>query len=282
MTTELTTFTFAPANANVRVVTIDGKPWFVAADVCAMLGYNKVNNALHLLDADEHKAHKLSQTTGRPNSIISEPGLYKLIQSSRRPEAREFDRWVRHDVLPAIRKDGMYVMGEEKVATGRGPPSIELNVAWGQGTGTTIDREPRVLDTDLAVALGYAVPRQIRRLIMSHDRALTALGVLRTATVRSGPNTTVVYYLNKAQAIFLTTQSGTATAIDITVEVIRKFDAYEKGLVTAAPAMPAIPTTFAEALRLAAEEVERRVSITRISLSKRLHRPNTHSRQVAR
>jgi phage regulator Rha-like protein len=125
-------------------------------------------------------------------------------------------------------------------------------------TITTIDREPRVLDTDLAERLGYAQPADIRKLIKRHEAALAALGLIATVAKSTGGRPATAYYLNKAQAIFVTTQSGTATAIDITVEVIKKFDAYEKGLVTAAPAMPAIPTTFAEALRLAAAEVERR------------------------
>jgi len=56
-------------------------------------------------------------TLGGPQSVsvVSEPGLYKLVQSSRKPAAREFDAWVRNTVLPAIRKDGMYVQGEEKL-----------------------------------------------------------------------------------------------------------------------------------------------------------------------
>ena len=51
-------------------------------------------------------------------SIINESGLYNLILKSRKPEAKAFKKWVTRDVLPAIRKDGAYVMGEEKVKTG--------------------------------------------------------------------------------------------------------------------------------------------------------------------
>lgn len=53
-------------------------------------------------------------------TLVSEPGLYKLIGRSLKPEAKAFDRWVRHEVLPAIRKDGMYVAGEEKAKTDLG------------------------------------------------------------------------------------------------------------------------------------------------------------------
>jgi len=116
-------------------VEIDGKPWFVASEVCRALlihvrddGSVGTNNAVRKLDADEKcvltyaKAHRMGLKDGvsRPHGItlVSEPGLYKLIGRSDKPAARAFDRWVRHDVLPAIRKDGAYVSGEEKVAKG--------------------------------------------------------------------------------------------------------------------------------------------------------------------
>ena len=116
---------FSFTDQAVRVVTIDGKPWFVAADVCRVLGYNvkadgtvNTNNALRPLRDDEVSSRLISEIGGKPNKVISESGLYKLIMRSDKPEARDFQRWVTRDVLPAIRKDGGYVMGEEKVATG--------------------------------------------------------------------------------------------------------------------------------------------------------------------
>lgn len=116
---------FSFTDQAVRVVTIDGKPWFVAADVCRALGYNvkpdgtvNTNNALRPLLDDEVSCCLISETGGRPNKVISESGLYTLIMRSDKPEARAFQDWVTRDVLPAIRKDGAYVMGEEKVATG--------------------------------------------------------------------------------------------------------------------------------------------------------------------
>lgn len=61
-------------------------------------------------------------------TLVSEPGLYKLIGRSSKPEAKAFDRWVRNEVLRAIRKDGMYVAGEEKVKTGERSPT---RMMWG-------------------------------------------------------------------------------------------------------------------------------------------------------
>lgn len=94
----------------VRVINgADGDPWFVAPDVCRVLELERTESALRILDPDEKGAHTVS-TPGGTQSVttISEPGLYKLLARSRKPEARRFDRWVRHEVLPTIRKTGSY------------------------------------------------------------------------------------------------------------------------------------------------------------------------------
>jgi anti-repressor protein len=95
----------------VRTVTRDGNPWFVAADVCRALEIANSRDALTRLDDDE-KGVALTDTPGgrQQMSIVSEPGLYTLVLGSRKPEARAFKRWVAHDVIPAIRKHGMYAV----------------------------------------------------------------------------------------------------------------------------------------------------------------------------
>ncbi|SFP34974.1 Prophage antirepressor [Ectopseudomonas composti] len=113
---------------DLRVIEQDGQPWFVAADVCAALsiGWDKTNyryapsRVVGYLDASEKGSKKIaSPSNGSQNTlIISESGLYKLVMRSNKPEARAFQDWVTRVVLPAIRKDGAYVLGEEKVATG--------------------------------------------------------------------------------------------------------------------------------------------------------------------
>lgn len=100
----------------IRVVTIDNNPWFVAKDVCSVLGLTHVTKALLLLDDDEKGLTPIHTLGGAQQLlIISESGLYKLIMRSDKPEARAFQDWVTKTVLPAIRKDGAYIMGEEKV-----------------------------------------------------------------------------------------------------------------------------------------------------------------------
>ena len=106
----------------VRVLTLEGEPWFVAIDVCRVLGFSRPDNMHRTLGEGEriHTPHQMRGDFGltHRNVLISESGLYKLIMRSDKPEARPFQDWVTREVLPAIRKDGMYVMGEEKVRTG--------------------------------------------------------------------------------------------------------------------------------------------------------------------
>lgn len=86
------------------------RPWFIASEVCTHLGLANVSKACERLERDEQDDITLSDVTGRlqERRIISEPGLYKLIMRSRKPEAKAFQRWVTHEVLPAIRKTGKY------------------------------------------------------------------------------------------------------------------------------------------------------------------------------
>lgn len=94
---------------NVRVIERGGEPWFVAADVCRALGVSNNRDAVAKLDDDE-KGVALTDTLGGQQKIviINEPGLYSLVLGSRKPEAKEFKRWVTHEVIPAIRKHGAY------------------------------------------------------------------------------------------------------------------------------------------------------------------------------
>lgn len=92
----------------------DGEPWFVAKDVCDALGLSNVGQAILNLDDDEKNSITISDgKRGNPNkAIVSEAGFYKLALKSRKPEAKAFQRWVTHDVLPAIRRDGAYVASD--------------------------------------------------------------------------------------------------------------------------------------------------------------------------
>jgi len=97
----------------VRTVIHDGEPWFVAADVCAVLEHGNPRQVIVRLDDDEKGVLNVDTPGGvQEMNIINESGLYALIFSSRKPEARGFRRWVTNEVLPAIRKTGRYEMGQ--------------------------------------------------------------------------------------------------------------------------------------------------------------------------
>lgn len=106
--TDLIPFTYG--EQPVRTLTIDGEPWFVAGDICAVLDLGNVGQALSSLDLDEKGSITITDgTPGNPNrAIVSEPGMYSLILRSRKPEARQFRRWITHEVIPTIRKTGGY------------------------------------------------------------------------------------------------------------------------------------------------------------------------------
>jgi len=105
---ELITFT-NNALGNVRSILIDGEPWFIAADVCQILGLGDTSKAVSRLDVDEKGTNSIRTLGGEQEVlIINEPGLYSLLLTSRKDEAKLFKRWVTHEVLPAIRKQGFY------------------------------------------------------------------------------------------------------------------------------------------------------------------------------
>lgn len=93
-----------------------GEPWFVAVDVCAVLGIDNVGNSLSRLDDDEKADIHIMDISSngvkqsRRVITINESGLYSLILTSRKPEAKAFKKWITSEVLPAIRKTGSYTV----------------------------------------------------------------------------------------------------------------------------------------------------------------------------
>lgn len=111
---ELQKFDFK--GTSLRTLTDEaGEPWFVTKDVCDILGMSNPSMAVTALDKDEVAQIDPKDYLGSENrsnqavNIVSEPGLYKLIMRSRKPEAKEFQRWVTHEVLPQIRRTGGYI-----------------------------------------------------------------------------------------------------------------------------------------------------------------------------
>lgn len=114
MAADILTFTnteFGP----IRVMQIDGNPWFVGKDVAESLAYTNPHKAIRDHVDEEDKGLNESFTPGgkQKTVIINESGLYSLIMSSKLPTAKQFKRWVTSDVLPSVRKNGGYIAGQE-------------------------------------------------------------------------------------------------------------------------------------------------------------------------
>lgn len=130
---------FLYGSLEVRTVSIDGEPWFIASDVCRILDLSNPSVVVGRLDEDERSKFNLGRQ-GQA-SIVNESGLYSLILGSRKEEAREFQRWIKREVLPQIRKTGSY-----------GPQSMDL---------TSLDGISAILDAGKA-ALNRAVEAEAR------------------------------------------------------------------------------------------------------------------------
>lgn len=102
---------FTYSDKQVRTLLKNGEPWFVAKDVCEILEISNPRDAVSRLDDDEKYAVGITDTIGREQqtTVISESGVYALVFTSRKPEAENFKRWLRKEVIPSIRKTGSYI-----------------------------------------------------------------------------------------------------------------------------------------------------------------------------
>lgn len=105
-------------NSEVRTLTIENEPYFVGKDVADVLGYNNTKDALsrHVDSEDKTVIQRSENTTleipNRGLTVVNESGLYSLILSSKLPTAKKFKRWITSEVLPSIRRNGMYATDE--------------------------------------------------------------------------------------------------------------------------------------------------------------------------
>lgn len=116
MNNEIQKFDFK--GAALRTLTDEaGEPWFVLKDCMSILDLGNPTETVKMFDKDEFSTTEVIDSIGRRQQtyIISEPGLYRLVMKSRKPEAKEFQRWVTHEVLPSIRKHGGYMAGWERM-----------------------------------------------------------------------------------------------------------------------------------------------------------------------
>lgn len=112
MNADMTPFDFE--GQSVRVVAVDGEPWFVAADVAVILGYRMASDMTRRLDPEDRGTRSVRTPSGDQDmTVISEPGLYVSVLGSKVRGAKAFKRWVTHEVIPSIRKTGSYGVQRE-------------------------------------------------------------------------------------------------------------------------------------------------------------------------
>lgn len=115
----------------------DGEPSFVAKDVLAVLDLDRT--ATRKLDDDEKGVDSIHTPGGDQQvTTVTEPGLYKLVMRSRKPEAKAFQRWVTHEVLPALRRSGGYIAGQESMS---GAELAKAGYEWLMGQVAEKDRQ---------------------------------------------------------------------------------------------------------------------------------------------
>lgn len=118
---DIQTFT-NPEFGQIRTVTIDNEPWFVGKDVAERLGYSNASKAvIDHVDGEDKRIIQNSQNGNfeMPNrglTIINESGLYSLVLSSKLPTAKAFKRWVTSEIIPSIRRNGGYLVGQKELS----------------------------------------------------------------------------------------------------------------------------------------------------------------------
>lgn len=158
MTGQVEVFNFSQEKAPIRVQLINSEPWFVAKDVCEVLGIANHKDAASRLDEDERRGVGITDPIGRPQTVtaVSESGLYSLIFQSRKAEAKKFRKWVTSEVLPSIRKKGYY--GIKKQATDyidvRDVPYRVMNYRGGEVRVVEVDGEAWYSLNDIHSCIG--------------------------------------------------------------------------------------------------------------------------------
>ena len=164
---------------NIRIIIDNDEIWFIAIDICKCLNITNSRDAILKLDTDEKKSLYVKNSgAGNPNkTIVNEAGLYNLILSSRKPEAKEFKRWITHEVIPSIRKYGAYMTPEtiEKVLYN---PEFIINLAsqlkTEQEKNEVLTKENKALLTENDILTGEIQTYDGRKIITALVRALAS------------------------------------------------------------------------------------------------------------
>lgn len=165
----------------VRTVEKDGEVWFVARDVCDVLELSNPTVAIEALDDDERAKFFLGRQ-GEAN-IISEAGLYSLVLRSNKPEAKQFSRWVRHELLPQVLRTGNYNVNKEQFALPSGviegaKPIFESVGITGNQLGLALDKLYKSYTGRSALmAAGIELEAPVKEQILTPTQIAEALGI---------------------------------------------------------------------------------------------------------
>lgn len=177
---------FSYEDHEVRVLDVNGEPWFVLADLCKVLALSNPAVVAKRLDkADVSQTYISSGGQHRAMTIVAEPGLYDVVVRSDSPAAKPFRRWVTHEVLPAIRRTGIYAVEPQPQLSGK-----ELLAAAVLEAAETIKQHEATI-AQQAKELEVAAPKaRTWDLIVSGDGSYTitdAAKTLASAGVQTGP-----------------------------------------------------------------------------------------------
>ena len=173
-----------PQFGSIRSVMVDDEPWFVGRDVASVLGYKDTVNAIkvHVDDDDKQKGvaihHPVAGT--QKTNIINESGLYSLILSSKLPSAKKFKRWVTSDVLPSIRKHGLYA-NAETVEAMLADPDVAIRLL-------TNLKEERAKRAEVEAKLEQAHPKVIFADAVAASKTSILIGDLAKILKQNGIN----------------------------------------------------------------------------------------------
>lgn len=167
---------FAYGEQPVRVAEIDGEPWFVAVDIAAVLDLGNIHSSIALLDDDERGLHTMETPSGTQQVVvISEPGLYSLILRSRKPQATPFRRWITHEVIPTVRKHGMYATADALDRMLADPTTmIRTLEALRDERAARVEAEQRAAELDVTASEQRARLRLVEPKAAAFDRWLSS------------------------------------------------------------------------------------------------------------
>lgn len=146
----------------IRTIMLEDEPWFVASDVCKALGLTNPTVAVQRLDDDERAKFNLGVHDSDGTNCVNEYGLYNLILASRKKEAKDFKRWITHEVIPQIRQTGGY----QKKLSPQEMMRIQL--------GMIDDHENRIVNLENNMTIDYGQQRVLEDTV--NKTVIDALG----------------------------------------------------------------------------------------------------------